>query len=138
MLFRAHIQVTKVVREYRSHSGASDKCSVFWQDAPAITKAALESNDDLAVEAVDMFLAIIGAEAGYMGLRALATGGVYICGGITPKVCIMRMVTNNQCHSFSIVSTAVCKVWTLLCVHARRTGRWCNSRWTMQQSVSLH
>ena len=33
-----------------------------------------------------MFLAIIGAEAGYMGLRALATGGVYICGGITPKV----------------------------------------------------
>ena len=32
-----------------------------------------------------MFLAIIGAEAGYMGLRALATGGVYLCGGITPK-----------------------------------------------------
>ena len=57
------------------------------QDAPAITKAALEGKDELAVEAVDMFLAIIGAEAGYMGLRALATGGVYICGGITPKVC---------------------------------------------------
>lgn len=33
-----------------------------------------------------MFLSIIGAEAGYLGLRALATGGVYICGGITPKV----------------------------------------------------
>ena len=34
---------------------------------------------------MDLFLAIIGAEAGYMGLRALATGGVYLCGGITPK-----------------------------------------------------
>lgn len=55
------------------------------QDAPAITRAALEGSDPLAVEAVDMFLAIIGAEAGYMGLRALATGGVYLCGGITPK-----------------------------------------------------
>jgi glucokinase len=33
-----------------------------------------------------MFLAIIGAEAGHMGLRLLAKGGVYICGGITPKV----------------------------------------------------
>ena len=55
------------------------------QDAPAITRAALEGSSDLAAEAVDMFLAIIGAEAGYMGLRALATGGVYLCGGITPK-----------------------------------------------------
>ena len=33
-----------------------------------------------------MFLSIIGAEAGYMALRALATGGVYLCGGITPRV----------------------------------------------------
>ena len=38
------------------------------------------------MEAVDLFLAIIGAEAGYLGLRALATGGVYLCGGITPRV----------------------------------------------------
>lgn len=71
---------------------------MFQQDAPAITKAALEGQDDLAVEAVDMFLAIIGAEAGYMGLRALATGGVYICGGITPKVCTVSMVKIHQCH----------------------------------------
>ena len=33
-----------------------------------------------------MFLAILGCEAGFMGLRLLATGGVYICGGIGPKV----------------------------------------------------
>lgn len=54
-------------------------------DAPAITKAAQEG-DPLALEAVDLFLAIVGAEAGYMGVRALATGGIYICGGITPRV----------------------------------------------------
>ena len=56
------------------------------QEAPDITKAALDGSDPLAVEAVDLFLAIIGAEAGYLGLRALATGGVYLCGGITPRV----------------------------------------------------
>lgn len=39
-----------------------------------------------AVEALDMFLAIVGAEAGHMALRSLASGGVYICGGIFPKV----------------------------------------------------
>ena len=45
----------------------------------------------LAVEAVDLFLAIIGAEAGYLGLRALATGGVYLCGGITPRVSARKL-----------------------------------------------
>lgn len=33
-----------------------------------------------------MFLSIVGAEAGHMALRSLASGGVYICGGIFPKV----------------------------------------------------
>ncbi len=65
--------------------GAEALSAAAAQEAPAITKAALEGSDPLAVEAVDLFLAIIGAEAGYMGLRALATGGVYLCGGITPK-----------------------------------------------------
>lgn len=57
------------------------------QETPgAISRAALTGNDETALEAVDMFLSIIGAEAGHMGLRLLAKGGVYICGGITPKV----------------------------------------------------
>lgn len=57
------------------------------QDSPsAISKAALSGKDEKASEAVDIFLSIIGAEAGHMGLRLLAKGGVYICGGITPKV----------------------------------------------------
>ena len=54
--------------------------------AAAISKAALDGRDPRASEAVDMFLSILGAEAGHMGLRLLAKGGVYICGGIAPKV----------------------------------------------------
>ena len=56
------------------------------QKAPDITREALEESNPLSEEAVDLFLAIIGAEAGYMGVRALASGGIYICGGITPRV----------------------------------------------------
>ena len=33
-----------------------------------------------------MFLSIVGAEAGHMALRSLASGGVYVCGGIPPRV----------------------------------------------------
>jgi len=52
----------------------------------SISRAALDGSDPMALEAVDMFLSILGAEAGFMGLRLLATGGVYICGGIGPKL----------------------------------------------------
>lgn len=56
------------------------------QTAAEISKSAMDNSDQLAVEAVDLFLALIGAEAGHMGLRSLASGGIYICGGIMPKV----------------------------------------------------
>lgn len=43
-------------------------------------------SDAVAQQALDMLLAIVGAEAGHMALRSLATGGVYICGGIFPRI----------------------------------------------------
>ena len=51
-----------------------------------ISIAALEGSDPAAVEALDMLLSIVGAEASHMALRSLASGGVYIAGGIFPKV----------------------------------------------------
>lgn len=57
----------------------------------------MDNSDQLAVEAVDLFLALIGAEAGHMGLRSLASGGIYICGGIMPKVCcFLSLVLSRQ------------------------------------------
>jgi len=44
------------------------------QAAPEITAMALGENDAVACEAVDIFLAIVGAEAGAMALRCLARG----------------------------------------------------------------
>jgi glucokinase len=56
-------------------------------DAPAhISAAALEHRCASCVEALDMFVEAYGAEAGNMALRAVATGGVYIGGGIAPKI----------------------------------------------------
>lgn len=58
--------------------GSLDACCVpacCAQTAPEITAAALDLSDDVACEAVDIFLAIVGAEAGAMALRCLAKGG---------------------------------------------------------------
>ena len=65
--------------------------SLLLQSAAEISKTALDCSDALAIEAVDLFCAIIGAEAGHMGLRSLASGGVYICGGIMPKVRLLLL-----------------------------------------------
>ena len=55
--------------------------------APAdVTAAALGGGDPVAAAALDTFLAILGAEAAAMGLRCLARGGVYLTGGVTPKI----------------------------------------------------
>jgi hypothetical protein len=47
---------------------------------------ALTESDPVALEAVDIFLSIVGAEAGAMALRCLARGGVYVAGGIVPRL----------------------------------------------------
>jgi glucokinase len=54
--------------------------------APVITKAALDGTADIAVATLDLFAAILGAEAGNLVLRVLANGGVYLGGGIPPRI----------------------------------------------------
>ena len=56
-------------------------------DLPAaITGAALAQRCERCVEALEMFIDAYGAAAGNLALRAMATAGVYIGGGIAPKI----------------------------------------------------
>jgi glucokinase len=54
--------------------------------AKTITQFALENRDPAAVRALDLFASAYGAFAGNMALAALAYGGVFIAGGIAPKI----------------------------------------------------
>ena len=54
-------------------------------DAEEVTQRAA-GGDPVAVRSVEMLLAVLGAEAGHLALRLRATGGVYIAGGVTPKL----------------------------------------------------
>ncbi len=53
--------------------------------AAAISQAAGQG-DDLAAQTLDMFVKIYGAQAGNLALTCLAAGGVYIAGGIAPRM----------------------------------------------------
>ncbi len=54
--------------------------------AAAISKAALAGKSGLAEQAVDLFVSLYAAEAGNLALKLMATGGVFLGGGIAPKL----------------------------------------------------
>jgi glucokinase len=56
-------------------------------DLPAaISRSALEKRCARCEEALDLFVQAYGAEAGNLALRTVATAGVYVGGGIAPKI----------------------------------------------------
>jgi glucokinase len=54
--------------------------------AAAISDAALAGRDPVCVHALTMFCDIYGSEAANLALKVLALGGVYLGGGIAPKI----------------------------------------------------
>jgi len=56
-------------------------------DPPAVIgRAALENTSPLCVQALDLCVVLYGAEAGNLTLKLLATGGLFVGGGIAPKI----------------------------------------------------
>ncbi len=56
-------------------------------DPPAvITKSALAGDSEICVRAMTIFLSIFGAEAGNLALKVVATGGVFLGGGMPPRI----------------------------------------------------
>jgi len=52
----------------------------------AISAAALAGDDPIAAATIALFLKCYGAFAGDLALSVLARGGVYLCGGVAPKL----------------------------------------------------
>ena len=54
--------------------------------AAAISRAALEATSPLAERALDVWISVFGAEASNLALKTMATGGLFVAGGISPKI----------------------------------------------------
>jgi glucokinase len=51
-----------------------------------VSKAALANEAEICVKAVDIFVSVYGAESGNLALRAKSVRGLYVGGGIAPKI----------------------------------------------------
>jgi glucokinase len=54
--------------------------------AAAISCAALDGTNRLAEQALDLWVSVYGAEAGNLALKIMAMGGIFLGGGISPKI----------------------------------------------------
>lgn len=54
--------------------------------AAVISRFGLARRDRLCTGALDLFVSIYGSEAGNLALQYRATGGIYVAGGIAPKI----------------------------------------------------
>jgi glucokinase len=83
-----------IYRFLLAHSQGSEAKEPQWlvermsseDPAAVISEAALEGRDPQCVHALEMFAAIYGAESANLALKFLAMGGVYLGGGIAPKI----------------------------------------------------
>ena len=84
-----------LVNLFRFTHGAQDvrrACRAVGQETElvempaAIAASALEGRCEQCAEALDMFVEAYGSEAGNLALRSVATAGIYIGGGIAPKI----------------------------------------------------
>jgi len=66
----------------------AERLTVAEDPTPVIAVAALDKDrpSELCTATLDTFISILGAEAGNMALKVLASGGVYLGGGIPPRI----------------------------------------------------
>jgi glucokinase len=53
---------------------------------PIILQAALQQECELSITTLSVFVSILGSEAGNLALKVMATGGIYLGGGIPPRI----------------------------------------------------
>ena len=67
--------------------------------AAAISQAAVDGKCALSEQALDIFISVYGAEAGNLALKFKATGGVFLAGGIAPRI-LPKLATPLFLESF--------------------------------------
>ena len=73
-------------RQPERESAALKEELVQGDRSDTISRAGLEQRCELAAEALDLYAYLYGCEAGNLALKLMSSGGVFVGGGIAPKI----------------------------------------------------
>ncbi|MHB9098712.1 MAG: glucokinase [Syntrophales bacterium] len=86
-------RIYRFLRRFPREKGAEEEPAWLAQrlseaadPAPVIVEAALAGTSALCARTVRLFVSLLGAEAGNLALKTFAAGGVYLGGGIVPRI----------------------------------------------------
>lgn len=74
-----------LIHQQHDENSALRQAMIAGDAAAAISQFALENKDEIAKQALDLFIKIYGAQAGNLALAVLPMAGLYIAGGIAEK-----------------------------------------------------
>ena len=74
------------VRGMEEPAWLAERIAAVHDPNAVITELALAAKSEICEKALDMFVSAYGAEAGNLALKVLSVGGVYIGGGIAPRI----------------------------------------------------
>jgi glucokinase len=80
------VRIFEFYRQTETVAAALRQAMTAQDPAAAITEFALQYKDPLATRSVHAFVRIYAAQAANLALVAKATGGVYLAGGIAPRI----------------------------------------------------
>jgi len=76
----------KEKRGFEEPKWLADRLAAENDPSAVVSMAALANEAEICIKALDLFVSIYGAEAGNLALRAKALRGLYVGGGIAPKI----------------------------------------------------
>jgi glucokinase len=82
------VNVYRFLRDTGAAPESPEVAALMAEGDPAavITERGVHLADRLCATALSVFVSVYGAEAGNLALKALATGGVVVAGGIAPRI----------------------------------------------------
>ncbi len=95
------VNVYEFLRDNGCGKESAEFAGALRQGDPAavISHAALDGTDVLSEKALDLWVSVYGAEAGNLALKVMGTGGVFLAGGISPKI-LGKLTGPLFMHSF--------------------------------------
>lgn len=87
------------LQSFLDKSGQLIQKNISINNSKMVTDLALNKNHPIAMKALNLFIEIYGAYAGNLALTGLCQGGVYVTGGIAPKI-IEKLKEGNFVEAF--------------------------------------